>query len=88
MRQKYGFLLAVDEAHATLVCGERGAGAAEALGVSHHVDLHIGACLHASLHGRSHASLHDGLHDGLHAMHMCVCMPVGVGDDFMCWRCL
>ena len=23
LRQEYGFLLAIDEAHATLVCGER-----------------------------------------------------------------
>lgn len=32
----------VDDAHATLVCGERGSGAAEMLGVSDQVDLHVG----------------------------------------------
>jgi 8-amino-7-oxononanoate synthase len=35
-------VVAVDEAHATLVCGERGGGAAEAAGVQAAVDLHIG----------------------------------------------
>ena len=42
LKHKHGFLLAVDEAHATLVCGDRGGGAAEAQGVSHEVDVHIG----------------------------------------------
>ncbi|KAK9827396.1 hypothetical protein WJX81_006330 [Elliptochloris bilobata] len=42
LRQKHGFLLAIDEAHATLVCGERGGGAAESAGVADQVDLHIG----------------------------------------------
>uniref|UniRef100_A0A061RME3 8-amino-7-oxononanoate synthase n=1 Tax=Tetraselmis sp. GSL018 TaxID=582737 RepID=A0A061RME3_9CHLO len=42
LRRKYGFLLAVDEAHATLVCGPGGGGAAEAAGVASEVDLHIG----------------------------------------------
>lgn len=32
----------VDEAHATLVCGERGGGAAEMFGVAADVDLHVG----------------------------------------------
>ncbi|EFJ39865.1 hypothetical protein VOLCADRAFT_78219 [Volvox carteri f. nagariensis] len=38
LRRRHPFLLAVDEAHGTLVCGEGGGGAAEATGV----DLHIG----------------------------------------------
>lgn len=42
LKQRYSFLLAVDEAHATLVCGERGGGAAEMLGVADDVDLHVG----------------------------------------------
>ncbi|EIE27590.1 PLP-dependent transferase [Coccomyxa subellipsoidea C-169] len=42
LRRKHGFLLAVDEAHATLVCGSRGGGAAEAFGVAGEVDVHIG----------------------------------------------
>jgi len=42
LRERYGFLLALDEAHATLVCGHNGGGAAEAAGVSCQVDLHIG----------------------------------------------
>ncbi|GAQ79440.1 7-keto-8-aminopelargonic acid synthase [Klebsormidium nitens] len=42
LRRKHGFLLVVDEAHATLVCGHRGGGAAEAFGVADEVDLHVG----------------------------------------------
>ena len=42
LKKKYGCLLAVDEAHATLCCGETGAGAAEMFGVENAVDLHIG----------------------------------------------
>ncbi|GIM09184.1 hypothetical protein Vretimale_13087 [Volvox reticuliferus] len=42
LRRRHPFLLAVDEAHATLVCGEGGGGAAEAMGVAHEVDLHVG----------------------------------------------
>jgi 8-amino-7-oxononanoate synthase len=33
LRRKHGFLLVIDEAHATLVCGDKGGGAAEMLGV-------------------------------------------------------
>jgi 8-amino-7-oxononanoate synthase len=42
LKERHGALLAVDEAHATLVLGDQGGGAAEALGVSGHVDLHVG----------------------------------------------
>jgi 8-amino-7-oxononanoate synthase len=42
LRARRGFLLAVDEAHSTLVAGPRGGGAAEAAGVADAVDLHIG----------------------------------------------
>ena len=42
LRQQYGFLFALDEAHATLVCGPNGEGAAAAAGISDAVDLHIG----------------------------------------------
>eukprot|EP00850_Spirogloea_muscicola_P016417 SM000133S26783 [mRNA] locus=s133:18397:21403:- [translate_table: standard] len=42
LRAKHGFLWVIDEAHATLVCGERGGGAAEAAGVAAEVDLHVG----------------------------------------------
>ena len=45
LRRQYGFLLAVDEAHATLVCGERGGGAAEAMGVAEQVsEREEGSC--------------------------------------------
>lgn len=37
LKARHDFLLMVDEAHATLVCGEHGGGAAEAMGVAHHV---------------------------------------------------
>ena len=43
LRRKHGFLLVVDEAHATLVCGSRfGGGAAELFGVSDQIDVHVG----------------------------------------------
>jgi 8-amino-7-oxononanoate synthase len=42
LKRRFGFLLAVDEAHATLVCGANGGGAAEMMGVEQDVDVHIG----------------------------------------------
>ncbi|KAG1666762.1 hypothetical protein FOA52_004598 [Chlamydomonas sp. UWO 241] len=42
LRARHGFMLVVDEAHATLVCGDTGAGAASAAGMSHCVDVHVG----------------------------------------------
>jgi 8-amino-7-oxononanoate synthase len=42
LKERYGALLHVDEAHGTLVLGERGAGAAEAAGIDGAVDLHVG----------------------------------------------
>jgi len=42
LKERYGALLQVDEAHGTLILGERGAGAAEAAGVEDQVDLHVG----------------------------------------------
>ncbi|EFN55853.1 hypothetical protein CHLNCDRAFT_22749 [Chlorella variabilis] len=42
LKRRHAFLLVVDEAHATLVCGARGGGAAEMLGVASDVDLHVG----------------------------------------------
>ena len=42
LRREYGFLLILDEAHATLVCGERGGGVAQARGRCADVDVHIG----------------------------------------------
>ena len=41
-RRRPDVMLMVDEAHATLVCGERGGGACEAMGVAAHVDVHVG----------------------------------------------
>ena len=42
LRERHGALLALDEAHATLVCGDNGGGAAEMFGVAHAVDVHVG----------------------------------------------
>jgi 8-amino-7-oxononanoate synthase len=42
LKSKHGFLLVVDEAHATLVCGSHGGGVSEAAGVGSEVDLHVG----------------------------------------------
>ena len=42
LKRKHGCLLVLDEAHATLACGPRGGGAADAAGVSCHVDIHVG----------------------------------------------
>ncbi len=42
LKARYGAWLMIDEAHATGVLGERGAGLAEALGVTGEVDIHMG----------------------------------------------
>jgi 8-amino-7-oxononanoate synthase len=42
LKGRYGAWLMIDEAHATGVLGERGAGLAEAEGVSREVDIHMG----------------------------------------------
>ena len=42
LKQEYGALLVVDEAHGTLVFGEKGGGVTEALGVSQGIDIHVG----------------------------------------------
>jgi len=42
LKAKYGFLLVLDEAHATLVCGARGGGLAQARGKCADVDVHVG----------------------------------------------
>jgi 8-amino-7-oxononanoate synthase len=42
LKTRYGAWLMIDEAHATGVLGERGAGLAEAEGVSREVDIHMG----------------------------------------------
>lgn len=41
-KKRYNALLAIDDAHGTLVFGRNGGGVAEAQGVSEEVDLHIG----------------------------------------------
>lgn len=40
--RRFGAAMLVDEAHATLLRGARGAGLAEELGVAHHIDIHVG----------------------------------------------
>ncbi|KAJ3691849.1 hypothetical protein LUZ61_021013 [Rhynchospora tenuis] len=42
LRKKHGFLLAIDDAHATLVCGENGGGAGEYFGCEKEIDICIG----------------------------------------------
>ena len=42
LKERYGAALMVDEAHATGVLGPGGAGLAEALGLSHSIDIHMG----------------------------------------------
>lgn len=65
LKEKHRFWLAVDEAHATLICGKRGAGATEAFGIEHAVDIHIGTLSKAiGCQGgfvTTHARLHDFL---------------------------
>lgn len=67
LRKKFGFLLAVDEAHATLVCGDRGAGAADMMGVGDQVDLHVGTL--SKVGTRHVCATLDLVHDGKHACH-------------------
>ncbi|THU61294.1 hypothetical protein C4D60_Mb07t21780 [Musa balbisiana] len=42
LRKKHGFLLAIDDAHSTLVCGENGGGLLEVYGCESDVDICIG----------------------------------------------
>ena len=42
LKERYGALLVVDDAHGTLVHGPKGGGVAEAAGLSEAVDLHVG----------------------------------------------
>uniref|UniRef100_A0A0A9GQG8 serine C-palmitoyltransferase n=1 Tax=Arundo donax TaxID=35708 RepID=A0A0A9GQG8_ARUDO len=42
LRKKYGFLLVVDDAHGTLVCGENGGGAADLFGCESEIDIGVG----------------------------------------------
>ncbi|OEL18946.1 8-amino-7-oxononanoate synthase [Dichanthelium oligosanthes] len=43
LRRKYGFLLVIDDAHGTLVCGENGGGAAELFECENDIDICVGS---------------------------------------------
>ncbi|XP_066343384.1 8-amino-7-oxononanoate synthase-like [Miscanthus floridulus] len=43
LRKKYGFLLVVDDAHGTLVCGENGGGIPEQFGCENDIDICLGS---------------------------------------------
>ncbi|RLN42433.1 hypothetical protein C2845_PM01G46330 [Panicum miliaceum] len=43
LRRKYGFLLVVDDAHGTLVCGENGGGVPELFGCENDIDICLGS---------------------------------------------
>ncbi|CAL4932816.1 unnamed protein product [Urochloa decumbens] len=43
LRRKYGFLLVVDDAHGTLLCGENGGGVPELYGCENDVDICLGS---------------------------------------------
>ncbi|XP_062200224.1 8-amino-7-oxononanoate synthase-like isoform X1 [Phragmites australis] len=43
LRKKYGFLLVVDDAHGTLVCGDNGGGAPELFGCENDIDICVGS---------------------------------------------
>ncbi|KAL6641454.1 hypothetical protein ACP70R_019635 [Stipagrostis hirtigluma subsp. patula] len=42
LRRKYGFLLVIDDAHGTLVCGENGGGVPELFGCENDIDIGVG----------------------------------------------
>ncbi|XP_040375859.1 8-amino-7-oxononanoate synthase-like isoform X3 [Oryza brachyantha] len=42
LRRKYGFLLVIDDAHGTLVCGKNGGGAPELFGCENDIDISVG----------------------------------------------
>ena len=44
LKERFGAALMIDEAHATGVLGERGAGLAEALGLTGRIEVHLGTC--------------------------------------------
>nr|WP_166245645.1 8-amino-7-oxononanoate synthase [Paenibacillus turpanensis] len=42
LKERYGALLMIDEAHSGGVCGKEGRGLADALGAAEHIDIHMG----------------------------------------------
>ena len=66
LKQRYGFLLVIDEAHATLVCGDRGGGAAEMMGVANQASLLLRTLcskfkIQSTEHGRGDEAMSPGL---------------------------
>lgn len=66
LRRKHGFLLIVDDAHGTFVCGENGGGVPEAFNCEKDVDICIGTLSKAA-----------GCHGGFIACSCCWCGTKG-----------
>jgi hypothetical protein len=81
LRQKHGFMLVIDEAHATLVCGDKGGGAAEMLGVAEQVSSATLCHTVSTAAVRAWATQHNG---GIPHSLRPLQQAAADGDKFMC----